>query len=151
MSTTTQKTTKTSWKKAAVHEGVTLPSGTVISIKLPNLPLMLKTGNIPNGLVDAAVEMQNAAANGNNEITKEMIEQQWDYYSFLVSKTVVEPQITIEEVAEIPAEDVEMIVEFALRQRDIDAVYAHIGGLDKLESFRQFRALPSGLEGLEDL
>jgi len=150
MSTTT-KTTKTSWKKAAVHEGVTLPSGTVVSIKLPNLSLMLKTGNIPNSLVEAAVEMQNAMSRGTAEITKEMIEQQWDYYSFLVAKTVVEPEITQEEVADIPAEDVEMLVEFATRQRDIDAVYRHIAGLDKMESFRRFRGVSSGLEGLEDL
>jgi hypothetical protein len=150
MSTTT-KTTKTSWKKAAVHEGVTLPSGTVVSIKLPNLSLMLKTGNIPNSLVEAAVEMQNAMSRGTAEITKEMIEQQWYYYSFLVAKTVVEPEITQEEVADIPAEDVEMLVEFATRQRDIDAVYRHIAGLDKMESFRRFRGVSSGLEGLEDL
>jgi hypothetical protein len=146
---TNTKTTKTSWKKAAVHEGITLPSGTVVSIKLPNLPLMLKTGNIPNTLVDAAVEMQNAAQKGA-EITREMIEQQWDYYSFLVSKTVVDPALTAEEVAEIPAEDVEMLVEFATRQRDIDAVYRHIAGLDKLDSFRRFRSLSSGITGLED-
>ena len=150
MSTTT-KTTKASWKKAAVHEGVTLPSGVVVSIKLPNLSLMLKTGNIPNSLVEAAVEMQNAMSRGTAEITKEMIEQQWDYYSFLVSKTVVDPEITQEEVADIPAEDVEMLVEFATRQRDIDAVYRHIAGLDKMESFRRFRGVSSGLEGLEDL
>jgi len=148
---TTQKTTKTSWKKAAVHEDVTLPSGTVVSIKLPNLSLMLKTGNIPNSLVEAAVEMQNATSRGTAEITQEMIEQQWDYYSFLVSKTVVEPAITQEEVVDIPAEDVEMLVEFATRQRDIDAVYRHIAGLDKMESFRRFRGVSSGLEGLEDL
>jgi hypothetical protein len=147
---TSTKTTKTSWKKAAVHEGITLPSGTVVSIRLPNLSLMLKTGNIPNTLVDAAVEMQNVISKGNAEITREMIEQQWDYYSFLVSKTVVEPELTAEEVAEIPAEDVEMLVEFATRQRDIDAVYRHIAGLDKLESFRRFRSLSSGITGLED-
>lgn len=145
------KTTKTSWFKAARHEGVTLPSGTVVTIQLPNLALMLKTGNIPNSLVEAAVEQQNAVSKGDTQITREMIEQQWDYYSFLVSKTVVEPSITQEEVAEIPAEDVEMLVEFATRQRDMDAVFRHIGGLDKLESFRRFRSISGGLEGLEDL
>ena len=145
------KTTKTAWFKARRHEGVTLPSGTVVTIELPNLSLMLKTGQIPNGLVDAAVEMQNAVSTGSVQVTREMIEQQWDYYAFLVSKTVVEPAITQEEVAEIPAEDVEMLVEFATRQRDIDAVFRHIAGLDKLDSFRKFRGVTSGIEGLEDL
>jgi hypothetical protein len=142
------KTTKASWKKAAVHEGITLPSGTVVSIKLPNLPLMIKTGQLPNTLVEDALAAQSAAADAS--VTREMIEQQWEYYSFLVSKTVVEPAITQEEVAEIPAEDIEMIVEFATRQRDIDAVYAHIAGLDKLDSFRKFRSLSGGFEDLEN-
>ena len=146
MSTTT-KTTKTSWKKAAVHE-ITLPSGTVISIKLPNLALMLKTGNVPNSLIDAAVGSQNL---DSVEVTREMIESQWDFSAFLVANTVVEPQLTEDEVAEIPAEDIEMIVEFATRQRDIDAAYNHIGGLDKMEAFRQFRGIASSLEDLENL
>jgi len=150
MTSTTTKTTKTSWKKAGIHEGVTLPSGTVVSIRLPNLSLMIKTGQIPNTLVEAAVKMQNLQGSADPEITKEMIEQQWDYSSFLVAATVVEPAITQDEVAEIPAEDVEMLVEFATRQRDIDAVYRHISGLDKLESFRRFRNVGSGLEDLED-
>ena len=148
--TTTPKTTKTSWKKAAVHEGVTLPSGTVVSIKLPNLSLMLKTGQIPNTLVAAAVAMHQSGGSAGPEVTQEMIEQQWDYASFLVAHTVVEPAITQDEVSEIPAEDIEMLVEFATRQRDIDAVFKHISGLDQLESFRRFRDLTSGLEGLED-
>lgn len=148
MSTTT-KTTKASWKKAAIHEGVTLPSGTVVSIKLPNLGLLLKTGQIPNTLIDAAVKAQNASSE-SPEITREMIEEQWDFASFLVSRTVVEPEITQDEVDDIPAEDVEMLVEFATRQRDIDAVFRHIGGLDKLDSFREIRGVGSGSEDLED-
>ena len=145
---TTAKTTKASWKKAAVHEGITLPSGTVVSIKLPNRPLMIKTGQLPNTLVEDALAAQSATSNAT--VTREMIEQQWEYYSFLVSRTVVEPAITQEEVAEIPAEDIEMIVEFATRQRDIDAVYSHIAGLDKLDSFRKFRSLSGGFEDLEN-
>ena len=148
---TTKAATKTSWKKAAVHEGVTLPSGTVVSIKLPNLSLMLKTGQLPNTLIEAAVQQQNAIESGGSGITAEMIENQWDFYSFLVSKTVVEPEISQEEVAEIPAEDIEMLVEFATRQRDMDAVYRHLSGLDTQESFRRFRGIAAGLANLDSL
>lgn len=143
-------TTKTNWKKAAVHEGVTLPSGAVISVKLPNLSLMMKTGQLPNALVQAAVA-QVEATSGSSSITAEMIEQQWDFYSFLVSKTVVEPEVSQEDVADLPAEDIEMIVEIATRQRDMDAVYRHLSGLDTQESFRQFRGLSAGLSGVDGL
>lgn len=145
------KTTKTQWFKAKRHEGVTLPSGTVVTVQIPNLPLMLKTGQLPNQLVEAAVSQQNLAAKGNLEVTREMIEEQWDYYSFLVSKTVAEPELTQDEVAEIPAEDVEMLVEIATRQRDMDAVYRHLAGLEQQETFRQFRGLFASNAGMEDL
>ena len=145
------KTTKTQWFKAKRHEGVTLPSGTVVTVQIPNLPLMLKTGQLPNQLVEAAVSQQNLAAKGNLEVTREMIEEQWDYYSFLVSKTVAEPELTQEEVAEIPAEDVEMLVEIATRQRDMDAVYRHLAGLEQQETFRQFRGLFASTAGMEDM
>ena len=144
------KTTKTAWFKAKRHEGVMLPSGTEVTVEIPNLPLMLKTGQLPNQLVEAAVSQQNLASKGNLEITREMIEEQWDYYSFLVSKTVVEPELTQDEVAQIPAEDVEMLVEIATRQRDMDAVYRHLAGLDKQESFRQFRGLLASNAGMEN-
>lgn len=143
--------TKTSWKKAAVHEGVTLPSGTVVSIRLPNLSLMMKTGQLPNGLIESAIKQMEMASSSNPTITPEMIEQQWDFYSFLVSKTVVEPAISQDEVADIPAEDIEMLVEFATRQRDMDAVYRHLSGLETQESFRQFRGLAASLAGLDSI
>jgi hypothetical protein len=145
----TVKTTKASWKKAAVHEGVTLPSGTIVSIKLPNLALMIKTGQLPNTLIDAAVKQQNTNSE-SLEVTREMIEDQWEFYSFLVVHTVVEPAITEDEIADLPVEDVEMLVELATRQRDMDAVYNHIGGLDKLDSFRKFRGLDDSFTDLED-
>jgi len=145
------KTTKTAWFKAKRHEGVTLPSGTVVTVEIPNLSLMLKTGQLPNALVEAAVTQQNAAAKGDASITREMIEEQWDYYAFLVSKTVVEPSITPEEVAEIPAEDIEMLVEIATRQRDMDAVYRHLSGLDTQDSFRQFRGLATSFADMDNV
>lgn len=131
------KITKAAWIKAKRHE-VTLPSGTEVSIELPNLPLMLKTGQIPNHLVDAAIDQQNA---GTVTVTREMIESQHDYFAFLVSHTVKDPEVTPEDVKDLPYEDVEMIVEFANRLRDMDAVYKHIGGLEKQSSFREFRGL----------
>jgi len=142
------KTTKTQWFKAGRHEGVTLPSGTIVTIQIPNLGLMMKTGQLPNSLIEAAVDQQN---NGSAEVTREMIEQQWEFYAFLVSKTVAEPQITIDEVEQVPAEDIEMIIEFATRQRDMDAVYKHLSGLETQESFRKFRGIASGDSDLADL
>ena len=45
-------------------------------------------------------------------------------------------------------EDVQMIVQIALRQTDMDAVGHQLGGLETVESFRQFRDLDSSLTDL---
>ncbi len=139
MTQTASKTKLASWIKAKRHE-ITLPSGTVVAIELPNLPALIKGGNIPNQLLDVALNVSNSPGN----VTKEDIAQQADFFTFLVAKTVVDPEITEEEVADIPYEDQEMIVEVATRQRDLDALGHHLAGLERQSEFRKFRGLDSG-------
>lgn len=124
---------KAKWKAAKVHE-VTCPSGMIVSIQIPNLPALIKAGRVPNELLEAAL-----GAGPDTEVTKEMVEKQADFYNYLVSITVTDPSVEPHEVGELPYEDIEMIVSLALRQRDMDAVYKHIGGLDRVASFRDFR------------
>jgi hypothetical protein len=133
--TTVRPSRKDAWIKAKRHT-ITLPSGTVVEIELPNLPALIKSGKVPNELLDAAI-----GAGPDTEITREMIEQQGEFYDFLVSVTVKDPQISQEDVVDLPYEDVEMIAAFALRQRDMDAVYRHMSGLEKVSSFKKFRGL----------
>jgi hypothetical protein len=54
---------------------------------------------------------------------------------------VKEPVITEEDVHDLPFEDVELLVEIATRQRDLDAVGNHVGGLHTNKQWRQFRGL----------
>jgi hypothetical protein len=65
--------------------------------------------------------------------------------------TVVEPKITIDDVPELPYEDIEMLAELATRQRDLDAVGNHIGGLHEVEAFRTFRGLGAADSPLANL
>jgi hypothetical protein len=44
-----------------------------------------------------------------------------------------------------------MLVEIATRQRDMDAVYRHLAGLEQQETFRQFRGLFASTAGMEDM
>lgn len=127
--------TAAAWKANAEHE-VTLPSGVTVTIRIPNLPLLIKSGSFPNDLLDAAI-----GAVQRDQVTKELINQQSDFYHKLVALTVVSPTVTEEDVAELPYEDVELIVEIATRNRDLDALGKHIAGLEKSASFRQFRQL----------
>lgn len=130
------------WKNKSKHE-ITLPSGAEIAIKIPNLPQLIKTGQIPNELIDAAIGAQDMTPD------RESVVKQAEIYNMIVALTVIEPKVTEEDVADLPFEDIEMIVEIATRQRDLDAVGHHIGGLEKSEDFRKFRSLGFGSETLE--
>lgn len=145
-SDTPTATTKTAWKKNAVHEGITLPSGTIVSIKIPNLPAMLKAGQLPNDLIEVATK---AATEG--KVPDDLLEKVEEYNRFLVAATVVSPAITEDDVADLPPEDIEMLVSFATRQRDLDAVGHHLAGLETVDSFRRFRELDSRGSDLLDV
>lgn len=127
--------TLSGWKKAKRHT-VILPSGFSAEIEIPNLPLMIKTGAIPNGLLSAAL-----GAIERQEVTAELIKEQSDFYELLVSTMVKEPELTPADVQDIPFEDVEMLVELGTRNRDVDATGLHIGGLHTSKDWRVFRGL----------
>lgn len=134
------------WKKNRVHT-ITLPSGTIIDVVIPDLPSLVKTGGIPNELVQTAIDV----ANGDRKVNKEDIVQQADFYNKLCAITVVAPAATEEDFAsgELPFEDKEMIVEVATRRRDIDAVGHHLAGLEKVKAWRTFRNLDYVYQDLE--
>ncbi len=129
------------WKRRRVHTDVTLPSGTVVDITLPNLPQLIKSGKLPNALLEAALRQQNA-----QEVTKELLEETWDYTEYIIPLMLVEPEISAEDVAELPAEDLELLTAFASRQTDVDAAYRQLGGLDTLDRFREARGIWTSAE-----
>lgn len=134
--TTTKTDKKSAWKKAGVHT-VALPSGMEVDVRIPNLPLMIKQGSIPNNLIQTALGVMD-----NQSITAELLSEQADFFHMLVASMVVEPELTPEEVPEVvPYEDIELLAELATRQRDVDALGHHIGGLHTSKDWRVFRGL----------
>lgn len=134
------------WKKNKTHS-ITLPSATVVEIAIPDLPTLVKTGVIPNELVDIAI----GVAQGR-KVTRDDIVQQSDFYNKLCAITVKAPVATEEDFASgiLPFEDKEMLVEIATRQRDLDAIGHHVGGLEKTEAFRNFRQLAAQYADLDN-
>lgn len=144
---------KAAWKKRKQHE-VTLPSGAEVKIELPDLATMIKGGQVPNELLDVATKVgagKGIEPQDSPEEQRKLFGQVSEFNAFLVEKTVIEPAITKEEVLanDLPAEDVDLLIQFALRKTDFDAVGKHLGGLETVDSFRQFRGLDeSSLAGL---
>ncbi len=124
------------WTDRATHDNVLLPSGEEVSIKVPDLPQMMKRGEIPNPLVKYVVK---AEKNSADTLTEEKVIESTDYINWLISITVTDPEISPEEAEDVPAPDKELLVALATRQRDIDAAGRHLGGLETLEDFRRFR------------
>lgn len=122
-------------KDRALHKDVVLPSGAIVDIRLPNLPLMVKSGSIPNKLVDAALEQRQAES-----ITKEMIEESWDYTEFIIPKILVSPEISEDDVRDLDTADIELLLALSARHTDMDAIGRQLGGLETQASFREFRA-----------
>lgn len=125
---------KTAWKKAGTHEGITLPSGAVVDVRLPNLPELIAAGAVPNELVDAAIEFGT-----QRKITPEIIAESWEFVKYVVPITVTSPAISADDVSDIPSEDLQMIAGFAARTVDVDAVGHHLGGLETSAAWRRFR------------
>jgi len=130
-----------------------LPSGFECKIELPDLASMIKGGQIPNELLEAALATTGPGQNAEEQTTEEkmaIVGQAAEFNAYLVEQTVVEPSVTRAEVlaGDIPAEDAELIVQFALRKTDFDAAGHHLGGLETVDSFRQFRGLDTSIESL---
>lgn len=134
--TAEKSTTLAAWKKAAVHD-ITLSSGVEVKIKLPNLPELVASGDFPNHLVEVAISV----ASGETKVTAEEVKAQAEFFREVVSRTLVEPALTVDDVKELPFEDVELLAAIATRQRDVDALGHHIAGLDKSDDWRRFRGI----------
>lgn len=132
------------WKKAKVHEGVTLPSGVVVDITIPNLAQLIASGQLPNHLTGPALRQQKV-----DEITPEVLKDTWEFVTYIVPKMLVKPTISEADVDDLPIEDVEMLAGFATRSNDLDAVGHHLGGLETHRSFRELRGLLTLDEALQ--
>lgn len=132
----TKPVTLAAWKKRSTHT-VVLNSGATVVIKIPDLPQLVESGTLPQHLLDAAI----GAQTGVDEINEEYIKKEYAFAKFICKQVVVEPAIADEDYDEIPAEDKELLVQFATRRREFDALGKHIAGLDNVAKFRQLHSI----------
>lgn len=132
----TKPVTLAAWKKKATHT-VVLNSGATVTIKIPDLPALVESGTLPQHLLEAAI----GAQSGVEEIDVDYVKKEYEFSNFIVKQTVVEPALTDADIDDIPAEDKELLVQFATRRREFDAVGNHIAGLDNVAKFRQLHSI----------
>lgn len=141
---------KSAWKKNAAHS-VMCPSGSRITIRIPDIALLVQSGQLPQNLIDVA--LGRARTDAEEIPTAELVKQEIDFTNFVVKASVVEPVVTDEDLGPdgIPFEDKDFIVQLATRRRDLDVEGEHIAGLNSSEKFRQFRKLGEFSEDVEGL
>lgn len=146
----TEVTTLDAWTEIGVHS-VTLPTGARVKIRIPDIADLIESGELPQQLLDAALALLAKEQDPRKKVTKEDILREREFSNFLLAKTLVAPAVTPKQASGIPTEDKEMLAQFALRLRDLDALGEQIAGLTKSEKFRRFRRLGEfdpALEGL---
>lgn len=136
-------------KKAGLFEGVTLPSGIQVDIRLPNFTQMVAAGAIPNELVDTAIqagaraseEEQAKRKEKTNEERIEEIKKDWEFVKFILPVTLVTPEIKADDVDGLNPADIDLLVALAARITDTDAIGHQLGGLETQSSFRKHRGI----------
>lgn len=128
------------WKSRKVQK-VVLPSGFEAEIEVPDLVQMIQAGEVPNRLIKAANESQRIIQDVTEQGVVERMKDQHDFAAFLIAHMVKNPAITVEDYTELPALDKDMLMSFATRSTDVDAVGNQIGGLHTDERWRRFHGL----------
>jgi len=128
----------------------------VVTVRIPDLSAMLAMGEIPDRLRHAALlqafkdEKDPPLAlqtndDGSPVLDHELVKGFYDLRGHIISKTLVDPVLSQEDVLELPVEDRDLIYAIAMRERDTDARGVRLGvePLSKWERFRHFHRCPA--------
>jgi hypothetical protein len=139
MATTRKPSTKAAWQRRSDRGPhlATLPSGAVVKFQIPDASTLLKADRLPKELMDIAVlaaahpdgpdglmadlVFGATASTERNEVLQKTIREGLELRQVLVAEMLIEPQVDPDEVASLPELDVNMLLEFAERRRNLDA------------------------------
>lgn len=170
MAAATEKRTAKAWKARSDRgpHTVNLPTGQVVDVIVPDSNALIRSGKLPDRLLEIALmataypdgaqgyiadlayrtvgdgDGKEAAAEKLSKAIKDGLELR----DWLVAHMVVKPEITPEDVADLPEPDVEMLLELAERKRNTDAAGVVLP-IVVLEEFARFRDVAAGGEGDE--
>jgi hypothetical protein len=136
-------------------------------VRFPDLSTLLAGGAVPESLRAAALQAINdelaplrPAENGSSaeggeqappRISEDLLQAAVKLHEWVITQTVVEPELTADMLPLLPAEDLEMIAAIAKRERDTDALGVRLGvdPLSRWRTFREIHECPEGCEACE--
>ena len=112
------------WKAKAVSEPITLPSGTVVTLRVPSLRDCLIAGDIPLPILEKltkAVEASQKKGGKPLDLSSDDLRHDDQFDRAVVSRSVVtvdgeEVSLSLEDVASIPAQDRAQILGYCVRK-----------------------------------
>lgn len=167
MSATTQKKTSRStpndwagsasaWKKRGAPHRITLPSGQRVLARVLGLATLARLEGLPEDLTDSVVlHVTNlergglpaviGAELGKVETDPEAAARVQKYVAdfgvltrYLVAEALVEPELSVDELTQIPEDDLEMLMRIATGRQAFDAAGVRIG-VEPVDAWATFR------------
>jgi hypothetical protein len=113
------------WVAAGVHHAE-LATGVWVKIRFPDLATLVAAQRVPDTLRQVASEtflrqVEIETGDKSEPLNLAKLGELYDLNMWLVSQMLVEPTLTADEVKQLPAEDLDVLIELALRERDTDA------------------------------
>lgn len=130
-SSTTPAVDLDAWLSLGVHR-VTLPTGAVVRLRLPDLSTLVARRMVPDELRSIAQQaflrdVKLETGNPEAPLAEDKLAELYDLNCWLVSDMLVEPSISPDQVRLLPAEDLEWLILLAQRDVDTDALGVRLG------------------------
>jgi hypothetical protein len=144
------------WKKRGGPHRLTLPSGQRVLARVLGLSQLARLQGLPDDLTDAVVmhvvnlehgglpaaigAELSKAGQGDEEAAEKANQYIADFgrlTKHLVAEALVEPQLTIEDLDEVPEEDLEMLMRIVTGRQTFDAAGVRIG-VEPLDAWATF-------------
>jgi hypothetical protein len=146
-----------SWKKRGGPHRITLPSGQRVLANVLGLSQLARLEGLPDDLTDAVVlhivNLENGglpakigaelskAGHGDEEAAEKANQYIADFgrlAKHLVAEALVEPELTVDDLDEVPEEDLEMLMRIVTGRQTFDAAGVRIG-VEPLNAWATFR------------
>jgi hypothetical protein len=136
------------WAARANHK-ITLTSGMQVTIRYPDLAVLIEGDALPVHLRTVAADqwsqggpsMVTDAETGAQHIDPETIKSMAQLRRHLAAMALVEPKVDPDEFLNsgIPSEDIDMLAAIVMRERDVDALGVKLGvmPLSRFDTFRE--------------
>jgi FtsP/CotA-like multicopper oxidase with cupredoxin domain len=131
MAQTAAPSTFDEWVNRGTHS-VELPTGVWVRIRFADLATLVAAQRVPDTLRRVASEtfLRNVrieTGEEENPVDLDKLGELYELNMWLVSQMLVEPTLTADQVKLLPAEDIDLLIDLAMRERDTDARGRRLG------------------------